>query len=152
MRAGSSVHTGLPSALHKAPTHPARYPGRHELPRASDPAAETEARVLGPPRVLPPRMDPRSPALVISGWAPQSLFPDHTLPAPSHPCCQSTWAGASRMIVSPRRRAAAALTSVPPASPLPPASPRLPPVPAPLDAAIPRSHTGNNSRSPLAVT
>ena len=67
----------------------------------------------GTPAGATPRMDPRSPAPVISGWSPQSLFPDHTLAAPSHPCCQSTWAGASGIIVSPRRRAAAALTSVP---------------------------------------
>nr|XP_014335414.1 PREDICTED: phosphatidylinositol 4-kinase type 2-alpha [Bos mutus] len=93
-------------------------------------------------------MDPRSPAPVISGWGPQSLLPDHTLPAPSHPCCQSTWAGASRMIVSPRRRAAAARTSVPPGSPLPPASPRLPPVPALLDAAIPGTQLCGAHRVP----
>lgn len=42
--------------------------------------------------------------------------------------------------------------SAPPGSPLPPASPPPSTAPAPLDAAIPGSRTGQNSRCPLAVT
>lgn len=78
-------HTGLPSALHKAPTHPLTIPGAMGSPRASDPAAETEAWVLG--LAVPPHLPDGAAllSLLSFGLGPQSLLPDQYSPGPLPP-------------------------------------------------------------------
>lgn len=135
-RAGLSARTGLPSPPTLLPNL-----GAMGSPRPRPPAVEMGRPRLGSRGSRPPvcasGMKPRSPAPVISGWAPQSLpHPPHS-PGPLPPALPANLGSAFRDDLRALARGSSGRTSAPLGSPLPPASPPPPLEPAPLDAAIP---------------